>query len=116
MDGSAESPRGRRSLCFDEAAWQSRKLNKPKSSVEKMTFEIGGTLLNETDYRLLQTVKSVDVKTSSWIQTPARIRQLGGALFMDSRYNDLFVYHNGAESYYESRGFRLKIHLPLTTR
>jgi hypothetical protein len=116
MDGSNESPKGRRTLCFDEAAWHSRKLNKPKSSVEKMAQDIGGTLLDETDCRLLQSVKSVDLKTSTWIQTPERIRQLGGALFMDSRYNDVFVYHNGAESYYESRGFRLKIHLPLTRR
>lgn len=116
MDGSNESPKGRRSLCFDEAAWHSRKQNKPKGSVESMTQEIGGSLLNESDYRALQNVKSVDLKTSSWIATPSPIRELGGALFMDSRYNAVFLYHNGAESYYEARGFRLKVILPLGPR
>jgi hypothetical protein len=112
MDTSEESPKGRRSLCFDEAAWHSRKTFKPQSSVEKMTNEVGGILLDEEDYRLLQSIKKVDMKTSSWIATPEPIRELGGALFMDRRYNQVFVYHNGVESYYESRGFRLKVELP----
>lgn len=112
MDTAEESPKGRRSLCYDEAAWHSRKTFKPKASVEKMTNEIGGILLNEEDYRLLQALKKVDMKTSSWIATPDPIRELGGGLFMDRRYNQVFIYHNGVESYYEARGFRVKVDLP----
>lgn len=112
VDTVEESPKGRRSLCFDEAAWHSRKTFKPASSVEKMTNDMNAVLLDEADYRLLQSMKHVDMKTSSWIATPDAIRQLGGALFMDRRYNQIFVYHNGAESYYEARGFRVKVELP----
>lgn len=113
MDTSAESPKGRRSLCFDEAAWHSRKEYKPKSSVEAMVKSMGVTLLDEEDTWYLQSLVPVDQKTSSWIQTPDVLRQKGGALFMDRRYDHIFVYHNGAESYYESRGFRAKLVLPL---
>ena len=106
VDCSPESPEGRRSLCFDKAALQSRKQNKPKSSVEELARKMGVEVLNEALYRKLQTVGAFDLKTSSWIQTPAEIRALGGALFCDRRYNTVFVYHNGAESYYAARGFR----------
>jgi hypothetical protein len=105
-DCSAESPSGRRSLCFDGAALKSRKENKPAGSAEEMAAAIGIELLSEAQYRTLQTLGEFDRKTSSWIQTPARIRALGGALFCDRRYDHVFVYHNGAESYYAARGFR----------
>lgn len=106
VDCSAESPEGRRSMCFDKAAFQSRKQNKPKGSAEEMALKMGVELLDEVLYRKLQSVEAFDLKTSSWIQTPAGIRALGGALFCDRRYNTVFVYHNGAESYYAARGFR----------
>ncbi len=109
VDCSKESPAGRRSLCFDQDAWQSRKANKPTSSVEKFTLEMGAELLTEQDYFYLQTREVVDAKTSSWIQTPFEIRSLGGALFGDYRFGRVFIYHNGAESYYAARGFRVKI-------
>ena len=105
-DCASESPKGRRSLCFDEAALISRKEHKPKSSVEAVAEEMGVRLLNEEEYRQLQTLGDFDSKTSSWIETPAKIRKLGGALFGDKRYETVFIYHNGAESYYAARGFR----------
>jgi hypothetical protein len=106
MDCSAESPAARRSLCFDLEAWQARKENKPKGNATDMAKAMGIEMLSEEQYRLLQSFGNFDTKTSSWIQTPANIRQLGGALFCDRRYNTVFVYHNGAESYYAARGFR----------
>jgi Protein of unknown function (DUF4256) len=111
MDCSAESPIGRRSLCYDRAALDARKENKPKSSVEEMAKEIGIELLTESDYRYLQTLGDFDVKTSSWISTPETVRKLGGALFCDLRYDTVFTYHNGADSYYAARGFRGKVRI-----
>ncbi len=105
-DFSAESPLGRRSLCFDRKALDGRKANKPAGCIDEMAQAIGIELLNEQQYRLLQSIKAVDQKTSSWIATPAAIRKLGGALFGDRRYDQVFVYHNGADSYYAARGFR----------
>lgn len=109
FDCSAESPAGRRSLCYDRAALDKRKENKPKTSVEDMAREIGIELLSEADYKYLQTLGDFDLKTSSWIDTPASIRKLGGALFGDKRYDTVFTYHNGADSYYAARGFRGKV-------
>ena len=105
-DCSAESPTGRRSLCFDGSALASRKDNKPKGSALGAAAEIGIELLTEQQYRQLQQLGEFDTKTSSWIATPHDIRALGGALFCDRRYGKVFVYHNGAESYYAARGFR----------
>ena len=105
-DCSAESPSGRRSLCFDRLALDARKENKPKYNAEQMAADMGITLLTEEQYRALQKLGSFDTKTSSWVKTPEDIRLLGGALFCDRRYNTVFVYHNGAESYYAARGFR----------
>ena len=105
-DCSAESPKDRRSICYDREALESRKENKPKNSAIAMASEMGIEILNEEHYRELQQLSNFDTKTSSWIQTPANIRKLGGALFADFRYNTVFVYHNGAESYYAARGFR----------
>jgi hypothetical protein len=105
-DCSAESPAGRRSLCFDRAALAARKENKPKGSAEALAAEMGIELLSEAQYRHLQTLGAFDLKTSSWIATPPAIRALGGALFCDRRYGQVFTYHNGAESYYAARGFR----------
>ena len=105
-DCSAESPAGRRSLCFDGAALEARKQNKPAGSAAQMAEAMGVKLLTEIEYRHLQTLGEFDTKTSSWIETPPRIRQLGGALFDDRRFDTVFVYHNGAESYYAARGFR----------
>lgn len=105
-DCSPESPIGRRSLCFDAEALQSRKKDKPLHSALGMAAEMGIEVLTEEQYRRLQAFGQFDTKTSSWIQTPAEIRTLGGALFCDRRYHQVFVYHNGAESYYSSRGFR----------
>lgn len=105
-DCSAESPKGRRSLCYDHSALESRKEHKPQNSVEALADEIGIDVLTETQYRELQQLGKFDLKTSSWIQTPESIRKLGGALFCDRRYDAVFVYHNGAESYYAARGFR----------
>lgn len=105
-DCSAESPAGRRSICYDGEALQSRKEHKPKSSALEMAAAMGIELLTEEQYRELQSLGAFDTKTSSWIQTPPAIRKLGGALFCDRRYNHVFVYHNGAESYYAVRGFR----------
>lgn len=106
FDCSAESPQGRRSLCYDGAALESRKAFKPKNTAMDMAAAMGIELLTEEQYRELQQLGNFDLKTSSWIQTPAEIRTLGGALFADRRYDHVFVYHNGAESYYASRGFR----------
>ena len=105
-DCSAESPKGRRSLCYDRKALDSRKEFKPKDNVIDMAAEMGIELLTEEQYRELQKFDGFDLKTSSWIKTPANIRKLGGALFCDRRYDNVFVYHNGAESYYAARGFR----------
>ena len=108
-DFSAETPLGRRNFCYDRAAWDSRKENKPESSAMEKAENMGVTMLNEDEYRALQTLGEFDRKTSSWIETPAAIRALGGALFCDRRYNHVFTYHNGAESYYGVRGFRAKL-------
>ncbi|MCC2655061.1 MAG: hypothetical protein K0Q76_169 [Panacagrimonas sp.] len=106
FDCSAESPSGRRGTCFDGAARTSRKENAPERSALEMAAAMGIELLTEAQYRHLQTLGEFDLKTSSWIQTPADIRELGGALFCDRRYGTVFVYHNGAQSYYAARGFR----------
>jgi hypothetical protein len=105
-DCSFESPTGRRSLCYDREALDSRKENKPKGSALDMASGMGIELLTEEQYRELQTLGEFDTKTSSWVKTPSHIRKLGGAIFCDRRYNTVFVYHNGAESYYAARGFR----------
>lgn len=105
-DCSAESPAGRRSLCYDRDALNARKENKPKNSAIDMAAEMGIEILTEEQYRELQGLGEFDLKTSSWINTPPEIRKLGGAIFCDRRYNTIFVYHNGAESYYAARGFR----------
>ncbi len=106
FDCSPESPAGRRSICYDREALESRKEHKPKASAMGMAEEMGIEILTEEQYRELQRLGNFDTKTSSWIKTPDRIRKLGGALFCDRRYDTVFVYHNGAESYYSSRGFR----------
>lgn len=106
VDCASESPTGRRSLCYDQEALISRKTNKPVSSACAMALEMGVELLDERQYRALQQFGQFDLKTSSWVKTPTSIRDLGGALFCDRRYNQVFVYHNGADSYYGSRGFR----------
>lgn len=105
-DCSVESPKGRRSLCYDPEALESRKQHKPVNSAVGMAVEMGIELLTEEQYRGLQTLGEFDMKTSSWVKTPDAIRKLGGAIFCDRRYNKVFTYHNGAESYYSSRGFR----------
>mgnify|MGYP001160560948 CR=1 FL=1 len=108
-DCSPESPKGRRSICYDHQALASRKEHKPADSALNMAAEIGIEILTEEEYRELQKLGEFDLKTSSWIYTPPAIRKLGGALFCDRRYNAVFVYHNGAESYYGARGFRGKL-------
>jgi hypothetical protein len=105
-DCSAESPKGRRSVCYDHEALQARKEHKPANSAVAMATDMGIELLTEEQYRELQQLGDFDLKTSSWVQTPADIRKLGGALFCDRRYNHVFVYHNGADSYYGARAFR----------
>ena len=105
-DCSAESPKGRRSLCYDREALESRKEHKPKNNIIDMAAAMGIELLTEEQYRELQKLGNFDTKTSSWVKTPADIRKLGGAIFADRRYNTVFLYHNGAESYYAARGFR----------
>jgi len=105
-DCSAESPKGRRSVCYDGEALESRKEHKPKDNAIDMAAGMGIELLTEDQYRELQRLGNFDSKTSSWVQTPTDIRELGGALFCDRRYDHVFVYHNGAESYYAARGFR----------
>lgn len=105
-DCSAESPKGRRSLCYDREAWESRKNHKPENTAMDVAKEMGIELLTEEQYRQLQELGKFDLKTSSWVQTPDNIRKLGGAIFCDRRYDMVFMYHNGAESYYAARGFR----------
>ena len=105
-DCSAESPSGRRSLCYDYEALNSRKENKPEGSAADMAAAMGVTMLSEEQYRELQQLGEFDTKTSSWVATPDEVRSLGGALFCDHRYGKVFVYHNGAQSYYAARGFR----------
>lgn len=105
-DCSIESPKGRRSVCYDRAALEARKKHPPKNSAMDMAAEMGIELLTEEQYRSLQELEVFDQKTSSWIKTPASVRELGGALFCDYRYGQVFVYHNGADSYYGARGFR----------
>lgn len=105
-DCSAETPKGRRSLCYDHEALESRKEHKPEDSAVNMAADMGIELLNEEQYRALQKLGNFDTKTSSWVKTPPAIRKLGGALFCDRRYDHIFVYHNGADSYYAARGFR----------
>ena len=109
FDCAAESPKERRSLCYDRDALEKRKENKPKNNAIDAAAEIGIELLTEEDYRYLQTLGSFDTKTSSWLETPENIRKLGGAIFGDFRYGTVFIYHNGAESYYAARGFRGKM-------
>lgn len=111
FDCSAESPKGRRSLCYDRAALDSRKEHKPKNSAMDMAAEMGVELLSEEQYRELQQHGNFDTKTSSWIITPENIRKLGGALFCDRRFDHVFLYHNGAESYYAARGFRSSLRI-----
>jgi hypothetical protein len=106
IDCSAQSPKGRRSVCYDAEALESRKQNKPADSATNMAETMGIELLSEQDYRKLQQLGEFDTTTSSWVTTPPSIRKLGGALFCDRRYDTVFVYHNGAESYYAARGFR----------
>jgi hypothetical protein len=109
VDCSAQSPAGRRSVCYDREALEARKEHKPKTSAVEMATTMGAALLTVDEYQHLQTLGSFDTTTSSWVQTPAKIRKLGGALFCDRRYDTVFVYHNGAESYYAARGFRCSL-------
>lgn len=106
FDCSKESPAGRKSVCYDRAAWESRKKNKPETSAMEIAEEIGIEMLDEAQYRYLQELGDFDNKTSSWLKTPDAIRKLGGAIFGDFRFNTVFIYHNGAESYYGARRFR----------
>lgn len=111
-DCSADSPKGRRSICYDQAAWNSRKEHKPKAgSAAAMADAMGIELLNEDEYRELQTLGEFDLKTSSWVATPTEVRKLGGAIFCDRRFDRVFTYHNGAESYYAARAFRGKLRI-----
>ena len=109
VDCSAQSPKGRRSVCYDREALDARKEHKPKTSALEMAAAIGATLLTVEEYQHLQTLGEFDTTTSSWVQTPPKIRKLGGALFCDRRYDTVFTYHNGAESYYAARGFRCSL-------
>ena len=109
VDCSIQSPKGRRSVCYDRQALDARKEHKPKNSAIEMAAAFGATLLTVDEYRQLQELGEFDTTTSSWVQTPANIRKLGGALFCDRRYDTVFVYHNGAESYYAARGFRCSL-------
>ncbi|AYC30279.1 DUF4256 domain-containing protein [Paenisporosarcina cavernae] len=109
VDCAKESPKERRSICYDQEALDARKQNKPRSSAIAMAKEMGVEILTEEEYRELQKLGEFDLKTSSWIKTPSQIRQLGGALFCDRRYDTVFTYHNGAESYYAARGFRASL-------
>lgn len=106
FDCSPESPKGRRSVCYDREGLESRKEHKPKNSATEMAAAMGIELLTEEDYRTLQQLGEFDLKTSTWLQTPADVRELGGAIFGDRRFGRVFVYHNGAQSYYAGRGFR----------
>ena len=111
VDCSAQSPKERRSLCYDREALEARKEHKPKSSAVEMAEAMGAALLTVDEYRRLQELGEFDTTTSSWVQTPEKIRKLGGALFCDRRYDTVFVYHNGAESYYAARGFRCSLRI-----
>ena len=111
FDCSAETPTGRRNLCYDRAALDARKENKPAGSAHDFAAEIGVSILTEDEYQFLQTLDAFDRKTSSWVTTPEQIRALGGAIFCDRRYDHVFTYHNGAESYYGVRGFRAKLNI-----
>ncbi|MEN9347226.1 MAG: hypothetical protein RLZZ77_737 [Bacteroidota bacterium] len=106
MDCSVESPSGRRSFCYDKEGWESRKEHRPESNAVDAASEMGVELLNEEQYRYLQSLGTFDTKTSSWLKTPDSVRKLGGSLFGDFRYGQVFIYHNGAQSYYAARGFR----------
>lgn len=108
-DFSAETPAGRRSLCYDRAAWDSRKENKPETSAMEKAESMGVSILTEEEYRAMQKLGEFDKKTSSWVVTPEEIRKRGGAIFCDRRYDHVFTYHNGADSYYAVRGFRAKL-------
>jgi hypothetical protein len=108
-DCSPESPSGRRSLCYDQEALMSRKRNKPEGSAVALAAKMGVTLLSEAEYRSLQNLGEFDLKSSSWVLTPTKVRELGGALFCDRRFDTIFTYHNGAESYYAARGFRASL-------
>ena len=105
-DCSPESPKGRRSICYDRAALDSRKENKPSDNAVEMASSLGIEMLTEEQYRELQQLGEFDIKTSSWVKTPPNVRSLGGAIFCDRRYGQVFLYHNGADSYYSARGFR----------
>ncbi|WP_198780822.1 DUF4256 domain-containing protein [Shewanella putrefaciens] len=109
VDCAAQSPLGRRSLCYDQAALDARKNNKPVGSAVELVTQMGAQMLTEAQYRELQTLGEFDTKTSSWLQTPVEIRTLGGAIFGDRRYGQIFIYHNGADSYYAARGFRTRL-------
>ena len=109
VDCSAQSPKGRRNVCYDRQALDARKEHKPKSNAVEMATAMGATLLTVDEYRGFQELGQFDTTTSSWVQTPTKIRKLGGALFCDRRYGEVFVYHNGAESYYAARGFRCSL-------
>lgn len=109
FDCAAESPKERRSLCYDREAWESRKENKPATNAVDVARAMGTEILTEEQYRELQTLGTFDRKTSSWVRTPPEIRKLGGAIFCDRRYDHVFTYHNGAESYYAARGFRCSV-------
>ncbi|HEY2847264.1 MAG TPA: DUF4256 domain-containing protein [Pyrinomonadaceae bacterium] len=109
VDCSPESPKGRRSLCYDKQAWDLRKEHKPASDAQTLAKELGVDIIDEDEYRTLQTLGEFDLKTSSWVATPLEVRKLGGAIFCDRRFDRVFTYHNGAESYYAARGFRGKI-------
>ncbi len=110
-DCSPESPKGRRSVCYDQEALESRKKHKPENSAVNMAAQIGIELLTEDEYRTLQEIGNFDLKSSSWVKTPENIRAQGGAIFCDRRYNTVFMYHNGADSYYGVRGFRGKLEI-----
>lgn len=110
-DCSPESPKGRRSLCYDRVALDSRKEYKPQNSAMDVAFEMGVELLSEEEYRFLQQLGDFDTKTSCWVKTPDNIRKQGGAVFCDRRYDTVFMYHNGAESYYAARGFRASLRI-----
>ena len=114
VDVAKESPKGRRSLCYDREALEKRKANKPENSAMGLAKEMRIELLTEEEYRKVQKMEILDLKTSSWVKTPEEIRKLGGAIFCDRRYNTVFTYHNGADSYYGSRGFRGKLRIERT--
>lgn len=109
MDCSAQSPKGRRSVCYDRAALDARKEHKPRASAVELAAAMGAALLTVEEYTMLQSLDEFDTTTSSWVATPPSIRKLGGALFCDRRYDTVFTYHNGAESYYAARGFRCSL-------